>query len=979
MARFNVGGPTENAPAPGRPGVPSAGSFGAESTEGIDRGIQTLARGVSGLSDGIGMYAERERKKRQVADYAKAEALWTAGTIEIGNAYSRSTDFGGMAAQADKTSLALKEKAAALISDEEARDAWLADAEQRRLHIVDGASDRAYVLQQENQKAEFANSLATSAEVIADPSIDEGTRGLARKQIEGTLQMGLDNGLILPAEATRFRRDSLDAAEESLAINRATLGILQDPLDVMNGLAIPLSNHASTAAQSMLGVYGGSMNIPVDVAGLVAQRIGDMALPSDPKLAEAYLKDPDINARYATGMVEMLGTKFKGDMTAAVVATAPGGSMEMAERWVKSGHDEGVLPDGVRSHYRKVMNGMTPEAPLVRLPIVATNSVNLEDYDIAVLDRFEKLQSAFGTPMTVMSGPIDPKGRSITLDIKRVKEEERARLVGMASAMGFTGITLGKDSLTLDTGERRLVPADGKLPKWAKDLETGHAAGQFTSFEQTVHAVAPEYADIPFDKRLKLYEAAKAESERRGIEMKSGIAVAVDNAPVAMAQFGEYTGVMPTVDDFVHAYGARDGIERFKAFDASMDAAELAFGMRTMSAGDIADAVEAAQPTSRGDMAAVEGKKFAAVTAAATSIIQQRKDDPVGYVSQAFPNVAAAWEAAMEKDGDVKAALIATAEAQESLGMPLELLPKAVAEAAAVTFNNAEIPQADRIGAVVQMIASTNDVQHQEAIFNQLVKAGVPKQTQGAFAVMMRPGADPGAAERLFQAAMFDPTTVVMRGADNTSEKLKQQIQEQIFDEGEIGDVFYGLTDGTAENIAYATNDSELFLKSVQLRLATGQASDASEAIKQTALDRFGDVQVVTGKAYGGGAGARVTLPKGEDAKPYRMGFNGLLPDVGEAFMNYLTPEIAGMGLTKTELFMATAGRDYYVSQVLEEGYFSNAGDNGFVFINPYTSGAIPGADGKPLVFTREQVMSAGMAADAQRRANPAFPGMGGR
>jgi hypothetical protein len=133
-------------------------------------------------------------------------------------------------------------------------------------------------------------------------------------------------------------------------------------------------------------------------------------------------------------------------------------------------------------------------------------------------------------------------------------------------------------------------------------------------------------------------------------------------------------------------------------------------------------------------MAATEAKKFQAVTAAATSIIEQRKSDPAGYVMQAFPNVGEAWGAVMEGEGNIQEALTVTAEAQTALGMPLELMPKAVADQAATTFNNAELPQADRIGAVVQVVAATTDRAQQEALFAQLVKSGVPKESQGAFA-----------------------------------------------------------------------------------------------------------------------------------------------------------------------------------------------------------------------------------------------------
>jgi hypothetical protein len=75
---------------------------------------------------------------------------------------------------------------------------------------------------------------------------------------------------------------------------------------------------------------------------------------------------------------------------------------------------------------------------------------------------------------------------------------------------------------------------------------------------------------------------------------------------------------------------------------------------------------------------------------------------------------------------------------------------------------------------------------------------------------------------------------------------------------------------------------------------------------------------------------------------------------------------------------IATAGRDQYIAQVLEEGYFTNAGDDQFVFIEPYTQAFVPSPEGGPMLFSRDEVLTTGMAADSARRANrPAgYPGM---
>jgi hypothetical protein len=47
-----------------------------------------------------------------------------------------------------------------------------------------------------------------------------------------------------------------------------------------------------------------------------------------------------------------------------------------------------------------------------------------------------------------------------------------------------------------------------------------------------------------------------------------------------------------------------------------------------------------------------------------------------------------------------------------------------------------------------------------------------------------------------------------------------------------------------------------------------------------------------------------------------------------------------------------------HIEAILAEGYFRNAGD-GFVFIEPIGGKAISGPDGKPLIFTLEDVAEA--------------------
>jgi hypothetical protein len=943
------------------------GGISAPDFSGLDRGVQNLAAGFGAAADSAGRVGDVLQRRKNASEIAAAEAVWTKGVIGISNEYGTSNDFDGMPKKTDASSLKLKEQAAALITDEDAKAEWLNQTELRRISLVGGSQTRAEQLRQENERVKFGEALATSAEIIADPTIDEGTRTLAREQLLGTIQMGREVGLLLPAEVDKFKREHLEVAEQNLAIGRAQLGILTDPQSVMDSLAIPIGGQAGPLVESARLAQGGkTLTITPELARMVAPLIGDGALPQDDKLAKAYLEDPEVNARYGAAVVEQLTNRFNGDVTAAVIAAAPNGSLELAEKWVKSNHNEAVLPEPVRQYYRKVMGGLTAGTSGTRIPVIGSNNVDLAKLDVGVLDRFEDVQSAIGVPLPIIGA--DAAGSGITVNIKRLKPEERIALIQTASAMGFTGIGVGDDTLILSNdGERAVLGA--KPPAWAKDVLEQHAAGSIGAAVPPVRSVAPEYAALTFDQRLKLHAQAKAALDSHAVDLKSSIAIAEENAPVALATTGQYTGVMPTVDDYVAAYGAAKGIEGWKSFDAAVDTAEATFGMRTMTATEIAKLVESAKPTQGGDMAAVEQKRFETLAAAAEATLEARKKDPAGYVIEVFPGVAKAWEAVSENPKDsnaLAAAFTATATAQESLGLDLELMPKAQADAIASTFNNADLGEDDRIGAVTSTLFATKDEAYQAAIFDQLVKSGLPRTTSGALGALER--GDQGAATRLFRASLLDPDKLPGKIGE-TDANIAQRMQEKLFDEGQVGNVLYGISGGRAENYQRYMDDGTLLTSAVKMRLVDGSAANLDQAIDLAAKDLYGDVRVYSGKPYSGGAGALMVLPADESPEPLRLGFNALLGQVGDALMANLTPLIANAPTSKSEAAIAVQARDGRIADILEEGYFAPSGPNTFVFVDPATGQAIASpAGGGDMEFTRDQVIEAGVVAKEANR-----------
>lgn len=937
-----------------------SGQLAVVDNSGLARGLSDLGQGIDQATNSILQYQQEQKRRQNVADVAKAEAMWTRASLDIGNKFSEDGDY---ATFNERSALAIeeaKQAAAELIRDDRMRENWMADVELKGIALADSINDRGRALSNQADQVALETAISDSARMISEPSVPEATREKARADIQGTIQRAVGSGLITPATGYEYTKKYLDGAEGQLAWNRARLDILGNPLGVQTSLGISPAMGSGDVASAAAAVNGGLVPLDVGLAGLAAKALDDRAFPQDPKLAEAYLKDPDINAKYAHAAMGLLTQRYKGDMTAAVIASAPGGGSDLADAWVKSGHDESVLPPKVRNYYLDVMGKFAPAQSAVTLPVVAQPGVSIENVDVAVLDRFEKMQSAFGKTLPIKAGYIEGSDsfaasrRSLTLDTSGLSKEEVLQAIATASAMGFTGIGVGKDSLQIDTGARRVI---GDAPAWAKDALAQAVAGEFAAPVAGIKGVDPKYAALTFDQRLSLYAQAKAASDQQAMNLKAGIAVAVDNAPVAVARSGGYDGVIPTAEDFVHAFGAAEGIRQFKAFDAQMQVAETSYGMRTMSAEDIMAAVAQAAPTSTGDQAAVEQARYETLMAAAQGVLKAREADPAGYAINAFPNVAEAWQAVEGDPSKYPDALAVTAEAQASLGITSPaLLPTGMASAAAATFNNAEMPQDARVGAVAYLVMGARDEGQQKAIFDQLVKAGVPPTAHAAMDALVR--GDTGAAHYLFRAAMLDPQKLPLDANRFRPVDIQSAIAGAI-EENTIADVMYGITDGTATNMQRIGTDMALIESAVRLRLIDGSATTPDQAVDMTIRDMFGDVRVVRDR------NVKITLPSNEDARPMLDGFNALLGEVGSALHAQMTPALAGVATSNGEAQVLGAARDMYVEQALADGYFTNAGPGSFVYVDPATGAYVPAADGTPLIFSAEDVLQAGAVAGA--------------
>lgn len=519
---------------------------------------------------------------------------------------------------------------------------------------------------------------------------------------------------------------------------------------------------------------------------------------------------------------------------------------------------------------------------------------------------------------------------------------------GMAEKLGRASPNASAESLFSPEAVRanRSILAGktaAQVRAWA-DRKMAAAMKEAAGVDVTVTGageIDPRFTDMPWQDREKIIgqtetEIRQQEADER-VAAKFAVETATANAPSAIMNTGKYTGDMPTVEQFLAAYGEQ-ATQKYKEFQQAIETAQTAHGMATMPAGEIKRIVEDAAPTSSGDDAALQQERYDVLAKAADATLKARDADPAGYARKAFPIVDAAWRN-VEQEGGYRAAIAASVAAQQQLGVAdVKPLPKLAADEAVSIYKDENARTEDRIASVVRVLAATDDAGQRRALFEQLVDAGLPDVTEGAVEAYLR--GDEGAARRLFEAAMVD-TSKLPGKIDATPAQIDEAVQNELFAEGSVGDIYYGISDGSADNLLRAQRDNALLTKAVNIRMRRGEELEA--AVQGAAEDLFGKVQVVNE------SNAQIILPAGADADAVLSGLESILPDVRSAVTDALTLQgpVPTSDGTKAIMDATTANR---VEDILATGYFRNA-EGGYVYIDPYTGAAIPDAAGNPMIF----------------------------
>ncbi|WP_181161276.1 cytidine deaminase-like fold-containing protein [Labrys okinawensis] len=265
----------------------------------------------------------------------------------------------------------------------------------------------------------------------------------------------------------------------------------------------------------------------------------------------------------------------------------------------------------------------------------------------------------------------------------------------------------------------------------------------------------PAFADIPPREQDRLLNQAAAR-RREGESLSRGaLESGVRDATLDLTTIGRHDGPLPGIADFTKAYGPQAGAQRYADFQ------------RIVSLGADIDAIKAMTPaeqsawlarfTPQGDGPDPDGARdrYARARQAIALNLAFRSKDPNAYVRALNPRIDRLWQEAGNSPERLKAALSATNAAMDRLGMPVEerrLIPKAMVDQALAAFGDRSKPMAERLAPLRAAIVAGADPGAQQAIFGQMVSAGLPPALE--YAAIAYAKGDAPLAERFATAAL---------------------------------------------------------------------------------------------------------------------------------------------------------------------------------------------------------------------------------
>ncbi|MGH6883355.1 MAG: hypothetical protein ACREFM_20710, partial [Hypericibacter sp.] len=280
-------------------------------------------------------------------------------------------------------------------------------------------------------------------------------------------------------------------------------------------------------------------------------------------------------------------------------------------------------------------------------------------------------------------------------------------------------------------------------------------------------AADPRFSSLSEDDKDGLIETARraqnqihTDAQQVQFTARGTLVPRLQSVTASLMKTGQADGQLPTQDDFLQAYGDKEGPEQFNAFQHVRKLGLAIDGIMTLSPREQDARLQALAPRGHGPQFTRRQDDHAVLAEAIAANRKARSEDPNGYVAAAFPGIGRLWAQAGTSPESMRIAITTTGAAMAKLGIRPEeqqLLPKAMVSKAVATFNDTARPAAERVASLRSLVSATQDPAQQRAIFQQFVKAGFPPMLEYAAAAYTK--GDTLRGDRFAQAALGNAAT----------------------------------------------------------------------------------------------------------------------------------------------------------------------------------------------------------------------------
>lgn len=184
-----------------------------------------LARGLESFGNSIASIGEKRQDQQNALDITRAEAYKTEGLLNVQNEFDNDPEYATYEKRAPVKTGDVITKAGNLIRDPKKRELWLARAQSDGARVNDGIFDKGVQTQKAAEVIAFDDALEVNRRLYVDPNTSEEVKAKAKGDIEASISMAQEVGLLDPVTAEARRKAFVEDAEFS----RGKLAVEQDP------------------------------------------------------------------------------------------------------------------------------------------------------------------------------------------------------------------------------------------------------------------------------------------------------------------------------------------------------------------------------------------------------------------------------------------------------------------------------------------------------------------------------------------------------------------------------------------------------------------------------------------------------------------------------------------------------------------------------------------------------------------------------